>query len=129
MSEPKERLPRMALVIRRDLKMRRGKEIGQGLWAGIGWLRDMLYRGVQGNMSEEQRKWVYGDTPVVIVFQTEDEASLLDIERRAKEAGLKTHVQRDAGLTEVEAGTPTALGIGPAWPEDMAKVTADLKLY
>jgi len=115
-------------VVRRDLKLRRGKEIGQGSHAAMAWLRDRYRRGLQDLISEEERSFLFR-LPIVIVFQIDSEEALLALEAKAKEHKLTTYLIRDAGKTEVAPDTPTALGIGPNWSENLAKVTADLKLY
>ena len=65
-------------------------------------------------------------------FQTyvESEAELLDLEAKAKTAGLPTGLIQDNGLTEFHGiPTYTALGIGPASPERLAPITGHLPLF
>ena len=46
----------------------------------------------------------------------------------AERAGIACALVADAGLTEIPAGTITALGLGPARGKLMDKVTSKLKL-
>lgn len=79
------------IFMRRDLKMRRGKEIAQACHAVMG-------------LGEWQ------DHPV-ITLKASSEDSLLGVERLARGHGLKSHLVRDAGLTEIPSGTPTCIAV------------------
>ena len=72
-------------------------------------------------------------------FQAEDgirdaqeSRGLGDVYKRQREeadrAGIASAIVVDAGLTEIPAGTITALGLGPAQAKLMDKVTGKLKL-
>lgn len=106
------------IVIRRDLKMRRGKEIAQGAHAAAMWQAQLLQRCAQGGLipvlSDVERDWIFGQFTKV-VLQTPDEASLLEVCEVARAAALTTHLVVDAGKTEFN-GVPTATccAIGPA---------------
>ena len=78
------------IFMRRDLKMRRGKEIAQACHAVMG-------------LGEP-------DCPV-ITLKAASEDDLLGIERTAREHGRKSHLVRDAGLTELAPGTPTCIAV------------------
>ena len=65
-----------------------------------------------------------------ICLQVESEQELLDIESKAREAGIECHVVTDSGLTEF-AGvlTKTCLALGPDEVENIDKITGHLRLY
>ena len=71
--------------------------------------------------------WLDVGMPKVVV-RCDGETELMDLERRALEAGLPTALIRDAGRTVVASGTPTCLGIGPADAADLDPVTGELRL-
>lgn len=81
------------IVIRRDLKMRRGKEIAQGVHA-------MARLG-------------YVEGAPLIVVQANDGIALSRLLTEALEHNVGHAATRDAGRTEVAPGTMTAAAIGP----------------
>lgn len=122
------------IVIRRDLGMRRGKEIAQGAHAAMVWLTSRLRDApALGHfsplLSEVERLWVEG-LFTKITLQAANEEELVAVHEAAKAAGLQSHLMEDAGLTEF-AGvkTKTAVGIGPDYSDRIDPVTSRLKLY
>lgn len=81
------------VVIRRDLKMRRGKEIAQGIHAVA--------------------KLGYVPGLPLIVLQAANLFELAGMIGEAQDRGVPTAYTNDAGHTEVEPGTITAAAIGP----------------
>jgi len=86
-------------------------------------------------VSEETRKrrpewwkawYEEGQCKVVVKVNSEDE--LGDIRREAVALGLAAAVIHDSGLTQVEPGTATCVGIGPGPAELVDKVTGELPL-
>jgi peptidyl-tRNA hydrolase, PTH2 family len=63
-----------------------------------------------------------------VVLGCRGQAELLELERRAAEAGLSAALIRDAGRTVVAAGTATCLGIGPAEAGALDALTGELRL-
>jgi PTH2 family peptidyl-tRNA hydrolase len=54
--------------------------------------------------------------------------NLKQIFEQAKTADLPAYLVKDAGHTEVEPGTVTAVGIGPAEESKIDSITSDLQL-
>jgi PTH2 family peptidyl-tRNA hydrolase len=132
---------KQVIVIRKDLGMRRGKEIAQGAHASMAWLTARLFKwGAPGEMpqgdwmavgffSKPERDWLEGNfRKICCVVNSEKE--LLELAEKAKAAGLVCEVIEDTGLTEF-GGVPTltALAIGPDYDEKIDPVTGELKLY
>ena len=133
--ETGQRPTKQVIVIRRDLRMRRGKEIAQGAHASMAWLRQRimphLTAGVadQVRFSEAERAWLEGSLRKVTV-KVGSEAELLAVYHQALEAGVVVHLITDRGLTEF-GGTPTrtCLAVGPDYDNRIDPVTGDLGLY
>jgi PTH2 family peptidyl-tRNA hydrolase len=129
---------KQVIIIRKDLKVRRGKEIAQGAHASIAWLTSRLEKDgswggdgvqVEAFLSEAEWQWVQGNfRKITCVVNSEEE--LLSLVRKAKEAGLTAELIQDSGLTEF-GGVPTytAAAIGPDYDEKLDPVTGDLVLY
>ena len=131
-----QRPTKQVIVIRRDLRMRRGKEISQGAHASMAWLRQRIMPHLtpagtadQVRFSEAERVWLEGSLRKVTV-KVGSEAELLAVYEKAIEAGLVAHLITDRGLTEF-GGVPTrtCLGIGPDYDDLIDPVTGDLELY
>lgn len=134
--EEQQRPVKQVIVIRRDLKMRRGKEIAQGAHASMAWLRQRIMphltpagRADQVQISEAERAWLELSMRKVTV-KVGSEAELLDVYDKALAAGLVVHMITDRGLTEF-GGIPTrtCLAVGPDYDDLIDPVTGDLELY
>lgn len=132
------------IVMRRDLKMRKGKIAAQ---AGHACMEAVLMALARENRLEEVRvegEWVRlvssrAPTPLsrwfdegiakVCVYVDSEEA-LLALDRQAKEAGLISALICDAGRTEFH-GEPvyTCLALEPAPAETVDPITGALPLY
>lgn len=91
-----ENEPRVYLLMRGDLRMRRGKEIAQACHA-----MTRLHR--EGAPSE----------PFAVITLKVDRIGLDDALLVAMRERVATYCVRDAGRTEVEPGTLTCAAIGP----------------
>lgn len=121
------------IVIRRDLKMRRGKEIAQGAHASMAVLLDGMRLQPDGSarlpLWPEARHWLTeAFTKVTVKVNSEEE--LLAVHTAAKAASLPCALIQDAGRTEFK-GVPTytAVAVGPATSEQLDPITGALKLY
>jgi len=129
----KQRPTKQVIVIRRDLRMRRGKEIAQGAHASTAWLAERVIQGMNAvgsiELSEAERAWLDSSFRKVTV-KVGSEAELLAVYEKSLEAGLVTHLITDRGLTEF-GGVPTrtCLAIGPDYDDLIDRVTGDLELY
>ena len=111
---------KQAIVARADLGMGEGKLAAQVAHASL-----MAYEAAD----EKTRSDWKGDGQKKVVLRADGESTLFELADRADREGLAHAVVRDAGHTQLEPGTVTALAVGPA-PEDLVdRVTGDLSLY
>jgi PTH2 family peptidyl-tRNA hydrolase len=119
--------PKQVIVMRRDLGMRRGKEIAQGAHASMIWLATRIRQRRYG-FSEAERQWLAGAFTKVCV-RVDSEEELLSIVRAAEEAGVTVHLVVDAGRTEFHGvPTPTCCAVGPDFSARIDPITGHLKL-
>ncbi|AEF96269.1 aminoacyl-tRNA hydrolase [Methanotorris igneus] len=113
---------KQAIVIRNDLKMGKGKIAAQACHAAIEAFLDaekICPNVVKEWLREGQKK---------VVLKVNSEKELFDIYLTAKSLGLPCSLIKDAGRTQLEPGTTTAVGIGPEKEEKIDKVVGHLKL-
>lgn len=110
---------KQVIVIRRNLPLSKGKLAAQVAHASL-----EAYKRADRRIKE---RWEAGGAKKV-VLRAENTTELLDIRRRARADGLPAALIRDAGHTEVPAGTITALGIGPDNETKINKITGKLKM-
>lgn len=88
----------------------------------------LAYKQMLKSNPDALKHWERFGQPKVVV-KVEDEKSLLDLEKEARNAGLTTSLIRDAGRTQISVGSKTVLGVGPGPKDLLDKVTGHLKLY
>ncbi len=133
-SPTEEAAIKQVIVIRRDLRMRRGKEIAQGAHASMAFLARRVARLLAAQNDEssaapelelwgEARLWLVGHFTKV-VLQAPDLETLRQVETESRARSLEVNVITDRGLTEF-GGTPTvtALAIGPNHADAVDAVT------
>ena len=118
---------KQVIVVRRDLQMGRGKAAAQAAHASCEAVFAILESG-RREWLEWLEEWRRQGQPKIVV-RVDSLEELDEVYRRALELGLPASYIRDAGKTQLEPGTPTAVGIGPAPAEVVDKVTGRLKLY
>ena len=63
-----------------------------------------------------------------IAVQTKSQEEILELCRKARGMGVTAEVIQDAGRTQIEAGSMTVLGVGPAPKSLVDQITGHLKL-
>lgn len=127
-----ERSHKQALILRKDLNMRKGKMIAQGSHASLAAVLSRAERSDSGWLIPAHdfdiAPWLEGKF-AKISLGVDSEEELLAIHRQALAAGLPCSLIRDAGLTEFN-GVPTltAVAVGPAEKSKIDAITSDLKL-
>jgi len=133
------------IVVRRDLKMRKGKIAAQAGHACVNAVLMALSKEnllnkisfdedgitLTGEIDENIPvcQWILHGEAKICVYVDSEEA-LLEIDRKAKEAGILSALIQDAGHTEFH-GEPTftCLAFEPHFPEKVDPLTGDLPLY
>jgi PTH2 family peptidyl-tRNA hydrolase len=111
---------KQAIVARTDLGMGQGKLAAQVAHASLSAYEDADERTRRAWKGEGQKK---------VVLKGSGEAELFGLADAAERAGLPNAIIRDAGHTQLDPGTVTALAVGPGDDEDVDRVTGDLSLY
>lgn len=131
---------KQVIILRKGICGSRGKEISQGCHASMGALLSLFHTTHYPNDNYSDRilrtfsfcpigQWLDGSfTKITLYVNSEEE--LIELEQKAKDAGLPHALITDSGKT-VFKGVPTktALGIGPWWSEEIDKITGHLPLY
>ena len=111
---------KLALVIRTDLDMGRGKIAAQVAHAAVA-------AALASIGTADFAAWLADGQPKVVLKVPAGEL-LGDVALFAREEGLPVELVHDAGRTQVAAGTLTCCAIGPAESERIDAVTAGLSL-
>lgn len=140
---------KMTLVVRKDLKMGTGKIAAQCAHAAVAVVEQLLSN--QASLAaapsssllkndddaagfSSARLWeqwytawhLSGSSKVAL--QCQDEETMMKLARHAKELQLPSYVIRDAGRTQIAAGSKTVLAVGPGPKSLVDAVTGHLKL-
>ncbi|KAF6002846.1 Peptidyl-tRNA hydrolase protein 2, mitochondrial [Cyanidiococcus yangmingshanensis] len=111
---------KLVLVVRRDLKMTPGKIAAQCGHASVG-----AYKAC--NNRNTLLAWERNGQPK-IALRCSSLKELLAIERAAQQQRVPSFAVRDAGRTQIAAGTITVLALGPAEGAKIQRITGHLKL-
>lgn len=119
---------KQVIVIRKDLKMRRGKEIAQGAHASMAFLTKFV-RGEVAHLIPAEWEWINGRFAKITVT-VNSAHEMLQLAQKATEAGVRAELIMDDGKTEFNGEiTLTALAIGPDFVEKIDPITGHLPLY
>lgn len=136
---------KQVIVVRRDLKMRKGKIAAQSGHACVeavlmalakeGRLDDVRVENDWVALADTGREatplseWFARGVAKICVYVDSEEA-LLDLARTGREAGFVVALIQDAGHTEFHGEpTYTCLAFEPLYPEQIDPITGDLPLY
>lgn len=131
------------IVMRRDLKMRKGKIAAQAGHACVDAILQALsaHYGptITLELDGDPRFAPADDSPLAAWFgagvakvcvYVDGEEALLDIAEKGREQGFVVSLVRDAGITEFHGEpTYTCLAFEPLFPADIDPITGDLPLY
>lgn len=137
--------PKQMIVMRRDLKMRKGKIAAQAGHACVTAVLAALAREQRlGQIQADENgvaltenaqsatplsEWFSRGVAKVCVYVDSEEA-LLEIDRKAKEARILSALICDNGITEFHGQpTYTCLAFEPALPEKVDPITGTLPLF
>ncbi len=109
---------KQAIIIDEKIGMSTGKMMAQACHASL--------KAYERASETQQNKWSLKGQKKIILSSGDNE--LQDLLTRAKHNKLPTYLVKDAGHTELEPGTKTALGIGPAEESKIDKITGELEL-
>ncbi|MDJ0704879.1 MAG: aminoacyl-tRNA hydrolase [Leptolyngbyaceae cyanobacterium MO_188.B28] len=128
---------KQVILIRKDLKMRRGKEVAQGSHASMAFLIEQIRSSLTESSADSipihlnahEKEWI-ATGMAKVCLRVNSESELLDYHRQAQALGLTSHLITDSGRTEF-SGVPTltACAIGPNDAESIDSVTGALSPY
>ena len=110
---------KQVIIVRDDLKLQKGKMSAQCAHAAVDAEINSPRKKVEEWLNEGMKK---------VVLKVKDLNELKEIEKIARREKLVVSVIVDAGLTAVEPGTVTCMGIGPDEETKIDKITGHLKM-
>lgn len=122
---------KQTIIIRKDLKMRKGKMVAQGSHVSMMFMTKNFEKLEHDSWlfipSPEQKEWLEGPfTKITLGVNSEEE--LMDLYSKAEEAGLEVHLCTDNGTTEFHGvPTRTCIAIGPHDAEKIDLITGHLE--
>lgn len=113
---------KIVVLVRMDLNMGKGKIAAQVGHASV----DLALRAQKMDRKSFD-SWMSGGQKKV-VLKVADKDEMIRYMNEARSSGLYTCAITDAGRTQIEPGSMTVVGIGPAPDSDIDKVTGTLKM-
>ncbi|KAL7624393.1 hypothetical protein AAE478_005957 [Parahypoxylon ruwenzoriense] len=122
---------KLVLVVRTDLGMTKGKIAAQCSHATLACYKHLSAQARKAGPSSASAqllaRWERRGQAKIAV-QVKSEAELLELYGRARSLSVPADVVVDAGRTQIDPGSVTVLGVGPAPKSVVDKVTGHLKL-
>jgi PTH2 family peptidyl-tRNA hydrolase len=112
-------MQKQVIVVRKDLKMDKGKLAAQVAHASLEAYKKADASDVAAWEAEGMKK---------VVVCAKDIKEFIEIKEMARKEKLPYAIIHDAGKTQLRPGTVTTLGIGPADEKVVDRVTKHLKL-
>jgi len=113
---------KLAILVRKDLKMGKGKIAVQASHASV-----MASEVARKNFKEWWKGWL-SEGQCKIALKISSESELIKLKKEADDFEIPTVIVQDKGLTQLDPGTTTCIGIGPAPTEFVDKIIKDLPL-
>ncbi|CAI4037189.1 hypothetical protein SMKI_02G0560 [Saccharomyces mikatae IFO 1815] len=120
---------RMALVIRQDLAMTKGKIAAQCCHAALSCFRHIATDPARASYNAVMAQRWLNAGQAKITLKCPDKFTMDELYAKAISLGVNATVIHDAGRTQIAAGSATVLGLGPAPKVVLDQITGDLKLY
>ncbi|OIW25853.1 PTH2-domain-containing protein [Coniochaeta ligniaria NRRL 30616] len=121
---------KLVLVVRTDLGMTKGKMAAQCGHATLACYKTLLQesqKNPSGAAAKLLKRWErHGQAKIAVQTKSQDE--MLELMGKARSLGVTAEVIADAGRTQIDAGSLTVLGVGPAPKSVVDKITGHLKL-
>lgn len=122
---------KLVLVVRTDLGMTKGKIAAQCSHATLACYKALSSAAAKNGPSSPEAKilarWErYGQAKIAVQTKSQDELKTLRSTARA--IGVTAEVIQDAGRTQIDPGSLTVLGVGPAPKSLVDTITGHLKL-
>lgn len=114
---------KLVLVVRNDLGMTKGKIAAQCSHASV-----ECFKAAMEHKPQMAKIWQWTGQRKIVVSIGNGEKGLTELSKVAKSYKVLSCIISDAGATQLKAGTPTVIGIGPDNSEIIDKITGHLKL-
>jgi PTH2 family peptidyl-tRNA hydrolase len=112
---------KQVIVVNKELKMGKGKICSQVAHASL-----ESYRRALAINKEIVNEWLLKGQKKVVLKA--DLKTILELKNYFDKKKIPNALIRDAGLTQIEPGSITTLGIGPWFEEEIDEKTKNLKL-
>lgn len=121
---------KLVLVVRTDLGMTKGKIAAQCGHATLACYKTLSKAAAKNLNSAEARilkRWERnGQAKIAVQIKSQDD--MMELMGRARSLGITAEVIADAGRTQIDPGSLTVLGVGPAPKSAVDQITGGLKL-
>ena len=111
---------KQVMVVRTDLKMRKGKLAGQVAHASL--------KSYQNTPSKIREEWDNTDY-TKIILKCNNIEEIYNLQEKADKEGISNFIVHDQGRTQIPQNSVTCIGIGPDTGKKIDKIVKHLKLY